>query len=69
VDITPEVIANAYKAAMDSVELINNGTKPDGWTDEMWADCIDRNKRSLRLFLEKDWWTTEDLEPLRQAAA
>jgi hypothetical protein len=66
-DITTEQIAQHYSAAMDSVNLINAG-KPEGMTDEDWADCLERNKEHLRIMLAKDYWTTEDLTPLQQAA-
>ena len=64
---TPEEIAQHYKAAMDSVNLINAG-KPQYTTDDQWADRLDRNKRHLQIMLAKDFWTTEDLTPLRNAA-
>jgi hypothetical protein len=66
--LTAEQIANHYSAAMDSVNLIN-GAKPDGMSDEDWADCVTRNKEHLQIMLAKDFWTTENLEPLQQAAA
>ena len=65
---TPEQIAQHYSAAMDSVNLINGG-KPDNMTDAEWADCLSRNKEHLKIMLAKDYWTTDDLAPLRQAAA
>ena len=61
-------IAQHYSAAMDSVNLINAG-KPEGMTDEDWADCLERNKAHLKIMLAKDFWTTEDLAPLQAAAA
>jgi hypothetical protein len=64
---TPEQIAQHYKAAMDSVNLINAG-KPDGMNDEEWSSCLERNKEHLRIMLAKDFWTTEDLEPIRLAS-
>jgi hypothetical protein len=67
IDLTPEDIARHYAACMDSVNLINGG-KPEGMTDEDWADCLERNKEHLRIMLAKDYWTTEDLTPLQQAA-
>lgn len=67
-EITAEEIARHYSAAMDSVNLINAG-KPEGMDDAEWADCVARNKEHLRIMLAKDFWTTEDLEPLRQASA
>ena len=66
-EITAEQIAKHYSAAMDSVNLIN-GTKPEMMTDADWADCVSRNKEHLKIMLEKDFWTTEDLTPLQQAA-
>ena len=62
-----EQIAKHYSAAMDSVNLIN-GTKPELMTDADWADCVSRNKEHLKIMLAKDYWTTEDLTPLQQAA-
>ena len=64
---TPEQIAKHYSAAMDSVNLIN-GTKPELMTDADWADCVSRNKEHLKIMLAKDFWTTENLTPLQQAA-
>jgi hypothetical protein len=66
-ELTQEEIAQHYSAAMDSVNLIN-GDKPEGMDDAEWADCVSRNKEHLRIMLAKDFWTTEDLEPLRQAS-
>ena len=65
---TPEEIAQHYKAAMDSVNLINAG-KPANTTDAQWADRLDRNKRHLQIMLAKDFWTTENLQPLRIASS
>ena len=61
-------IAKHYSAAMDSVALINAG-KPEEMTDNDWADCLSRNKEHLVIMLAKDFWTTEDLTPLRTASA
>ena len=65
---TPEQIAQDYKAAMDSVNLIN-GSKLESMTDAEWADCLSRNKEHLKIMLTKDFWTTEDLAPLQAASA
>jgi len=67
-EITAEQIAQHYSAAMDSVNLINAG-QPEGMSDADWADCLSRNKEHLKLMLEKDYWTTENLTPLRTASA
>ena len=68
IELTPEQIAQHYKAAMDSVDLINGG-KPDFMSDADWADCVKRNKEHLNIMIAKDFWTTEDLTPLTNAAA
>ena len=67
-EITQEQIAQNYKAALDSVALINAG-KPEKMEDSEWAACLARNKEHLRLMLAKDYWTTENLTPLRTASA
>lgn len=64
---TAEQIAQHYAAALDSVNLIN-GEKPEGVEDADWADTIARNKEHLNIMLAKDFWTTEDLTPLEDAA-
>jgi hypothetical protein len=64
---TEQQIAKHYSAAMDSVNLIN-GTKPELMTDAEWTDCLSRNKEHLKIMLAKDFWTTENLTPLQQAA-
>ena len=66
-EITAEQIAKHYSAAMDSVSLINAG-KPEGMEDADWADCLQRNRDHLKIMVAKDFWTTEDLTPLQQAA-
>ena len=67
-EITAEQIAQNYSAALDSVNLINGG-QPEGMTDADWADCLSRNKEHLVIMLAKDYWTTENLTPLRTASA
>ena len=64
---TAEEIARHLSAAMDSVNLINAG-QPEGMEDAEWADTVARNKEHLNIMLAKDFWTTEDLTPLRNAA-
>ena len=64
---TAEEIAKHYSAAMDSVNLINAG-KPKNMTVEEWTACLARNKEHLKIMLAKDYWTTEDLAPLRTAS-
>jgi hypothetical protein len=67
IEITAEQIAKHYSAAMDSVALIN-GSQPEYMSDADWADCLSRNKEHLKLMMEKDFWTKEDLTPLRTAS-
>lgn len=64
---TAEQIAKHYSAAMDSVNLINAG-KPEKMEDADWADCLQRNRDHLKIMVAKDFWTTENLEPLRAAS-
>jgi hypothetical protein len=66
-EVTAEEIAKHYSAALDSVNLIN-GDQPENTTAEEWADTIARNKEHLNIMLAKDFWTTEDLTPLENAA-
>ena len=64
---TAEEIARYYSAAMDSVNLINAG-QPEGMTAEDWADTVERNREHLKIMLAKDFWTNQDLAPLRAAS-
>jgi hypothetical protein len=68
IENTPEQIARHYSAAIDSVNLINGG-RPESMSEAEWSDCLKRNKEHLNIMLAKDFWTTEDLTPLRNAAA
>lgn len=65
--ITPEEVERHYSAAMDSVNLINAG-QPEGMTDADWADTVERNKAHLQIMVAKEFWTTQDLQPLKDAA-
>ena len=67
IEITAEQIAQHYSAALDSCNLINAG-KPEDMTDADWADTLKRNRDHLVIMLAKDYWTTENLTPLQQAA-
>ena len=62
-EITP---AQQYGSTMDSVNLIK-GVKPEMVTDIEWADIIKRNKEHIEIMLAKDFWTTEDLTPFKDA--
>jgi hypothetical protein len=63
---TPEEIAQHYKAAMDSVNLILAGNVHNKSADD-WADTAKRNKDHLEIMLAKDFWTTEDLTIFQNA--
>ena len=65
-EVTEEQIAQHYKAALDSVALLDAG-KPEFMSDAEWADTVKRNKEHLEIMLAKDFWTTEDLKPLQDA--
>jgi len=67
-EITEEEIAQHYRAAMDSVNLINE-IVASGDTDEESVAALDRNKEHLKIMLAKDYWTTEDLQPFKDAIA
>lgn len=66
--LTPEEIQRHYDAAMDSVNLLNAG-KPDYMDNEEWADCVQRNVDHLKIMVDKDFWTDQDLSPLQAAIA
>ena len=66
--VTPEQIARHYSAALDSVALINSG-KPEGMTDEDWADTVARNVAHLEIMVAKDFMQDQDLAPLNAAIA
>jgi len=61
-------VAQDYKAAMDSVNLINAG-KPEKMTDAEWADCVARNKAHLSIQIAKgaEYYGTNDLTPFENA--
>ncbi len=63
---TPEEIALNYTSALDSVTLINELMALDSRDDDQ-TDTVARNVEHLELMVAKDYWTTEDLEPLESA--
>jgi hypothetical protein len=71
-ELTAEQIAQHYSAAMDSVNFINEinaGEHDERMTAEEKADAIQRNVDHLKIMVAKDFWTTEDLQPFRDAIA
>ncbi len=63
---TAEEVARHLSAAMDSVNLLNAG-KPEGMSDEDWADCKQRNVDHLKIMVAKEWMQDQDLAPLNAA--
>ena len=61
---TAEEIARHLSAAMDSVNLLQAG-KPEGMSDEDWADTVARNKEHLAIMVAKDFMQDQDLAPLK----
>jgi len=65
-------VTQDYKAALDSVALINAG-KPADWkgTDAEWADVITRNKEHLQIQVAKGaaYYGSHDLAPFAAAIA
>jgi hypothetical protein len=63
-------VAQDYKAALDSVNLLKAG-KPADMTDTDWADCVARNKEHLLLQIAKgaDYYGSNDLTPFKDAVA
>lgn len=64
--VTAEEIAQHYRAAMDSVRLIND-IVASGDTDTESVAVKSRNQEHLEIMVAKDFWTTEDLTPLTSA--
>jgi len=65
-ELTAEQIAQHYSAAMDSVNLLNAG-KPEGMSDEDWADTVSRNVEHLEIMVAKDFWEGQDITVLQAA--
>ena len=67
-EITAEEIAQHYRAAMDSVNLINAViADPDAYAND--ETVIQRNVDHLKIMVAKDYWTDEDLTPFNDAIA
>ena len=63
-------VAQDYKAALDSVALLEAG-KPEDMTDADWEDCKQRNIDHLTIQLNKgsEYYGSNDLTPFEQAIA
>ena len=66
--MTAEEITHHYTAMGHSVDLINAG-QPGYMSDEDWADTVSRNVEHLKIMLAKDFWTSEDMDPVNAAIA
>ncbi len=65
--LTAEQIAKHYSAAIDSVNLLNEG-KPAEMSDEDWTDCVSRNVEHLQIMVAKTYWTdAQDISVLQTA--
>jgi len=65
---TPEKIARQYQAALDSVTLLDAvAANPDAYADD--STVVSRNVEHLKLVVEWDFWTDEDLTPFNNAIA
>ena len=67
-ELTPEEIAQNYSAANDSVTVINELVHLNTPTDEQ-SDTIRRNVDHLKIMVDKQYWTTQDLSPFHTAIA
>ena len=64
--LSPEEIARHYKAAMDSVTLLDAvAADPDAYADD--PTVVARNVEHLKLVVGWDFWTDEDLSPFHDA--
>ena len=64
IEITTEEIAKNYAAALDSVNLITELKAKESLTEDE-EKTIQRNLEHLEIMLAKDYWTNEDLTPLK----
>ena len=64
IEITIEQIAKNYASALDSVNLIKELRAKETLTEDE-EKTIQRNLEHLEIMLAKDYWTNEDLTPLK----
>jgi len=65
---TAEEVTQSYKAALDSVALLQAG-KPEDMEDAEWADCKQRNIDHLKIQIAKgaEFYGSNDLTPFENA--
>jgi hypothetical protein len=70
VEITKEEeVARSYRAALDSVNLLNAG-KPEEMSAEDWADTVKRNVEHLEIQIAKGaYYAGYDMKPFEDAVA
>ena len=73
IEMSKEDIAQTYKSALDSVDLIEryvtSTNAPEHITEAQYNDDIKRNVDHLANLLTKDYWTNENLTPFESAVA
>jgi hypothetical protein len=68
-EVTPEQVERNYNAAMDSVNLLNDG-KPEGMLNADWENTVKRNKEHLEIQIAKGaYYAGYDLKPFEDAVA
>jgi hypothetical protein len=68
-EITPEQIAQHFKAMGDSVQLIKgiiDGIRMQDDTDEERVSSVSRNIEHIEIMVNKDFWTDEDLSEVQE---
>jgi hypothetical protein len=63
-----EQIERFYENALAAAKFIKENRQYN-LSNAEWIAMVTQNKRYIVSLLEKDWWTTEDLTPLREAVA
>jgi hypothetical protein len=67
-DITQEQISQHYSAMLDSVGVIDAAlADPEKYADD--ETLISRNVGHLSTMITRDFWTTEDMDPIITALA
>ena len=67
-DLTQEDIARRYRAALDSVTLLDAvAADPDAFAND--KTIVQRNVEHLKLVVEWDFWTDQDMTPFENAIA
>jgi len=65
---TQEERAQHFTAMGHSVDLLNAG-QPEDMDNDDWDDTVSRNVEHLKLMVDKDFWTDEDMTAVNAAIA